>query len=212
MTKPSTTQRILDAAEHLFAEHGYHPTSLRAITAVAGVNLAAVNYHFGSKEELVKAVMERRLVPLNNLRMRLLAEVEEKAQQQKCRPDVSEVIAAFIRPTIAFRNSSQGARNFIVLVSRSLAEPDATVRSVFLEQMEPLFFKLFGLLSQSLPYLAREVVYLRLLFLLGSLNHTMHMVDKVKPPFPGTAPGAFDSVLEEEFLAFVTSGMKAESS
>ncbi len=209
MTKPSTTHRILDAAEQLFAEHGYHPTSLRAITTAAEVNLAAVNYHFGSKKELVKAVMQRRLVPLNKLRMRLLMEVEEKAKQQKCLPDVRELIAAFIRPTIAFRNSSQGARNFIILVSRSLSEPDATVRSVFLEQVEPLFAKLFGLLNQSLPHLTKEVVYLRLLFLLGSLNHTMHMVDKVKPPFPEAAPEALDSVLEEEFLAFATSGMKA---
>lgn len=210
MTKTSTTQRILDAAEQLFAEHGYHPTSLRAITSAAEVNLAAVNYHFGSKEELVKAVMQRRLVPLNNLRMKLLTEVEEKAQQAKSRVEVGKIIAAFIRPTIAFRNSSQGARNFIILVSRSLAETDSTVRSIFLEEMKPTFTKMLRLLAESLPHLAKEVVYLRLLFLLGSLNHTMHMLDKIKPPFPEAAPDALDTVLEEEFLAFVTSGMKAQ--
>ena len=63
MSQPDTKERILDAAEQLFGEHGPSDTSLRAITAAAGVNLAAVNYHFGSKEKLIEAVLSRRLEP-----------------------------------------------------------------------------------------------------------------------------------------------------
>ena len=66
----ATKDRILDAAEALFMEHGFEATSLRAITAAAGVNLAAVNYHFGSKEELFQAVLTRRLDPMNQERAR----------------------------------------------------------------------------------------------------------------------------------------------
>ena len=67
-----TKERILDVAETLFMEHGYEATSLRAITAAADVNLAAVNYHFGSKEELFQSVLTRRLDPMNQRRLELL--------------------------------------------------------------------------------------------------------------------------------------------
>src|SRR3954467_8212959 len=73
----ATKGRILDAAEALFMEQGFEATSLRAITAAADVNLAAVNYHFGSKEELFQAVLTRRLDPMNQERVNLLAALEE---------------------------------------------------------------------------------------------------------------------------------------
>ena len=71
-----TKSRILDAAEELFMEHGFEATSLRLITTAANVNLAAVNYHFGSKEELFQAVLTRRLDPMNRDRMQLLTAYE----------------------------------------------------------------------------------------------------------------------------------------
>ena len=78
--RPTVTKdRILDAAEALFMEHGFEATSLRAITAAAGVNLAAVNYHFGSKEELFQAVLTRRLDPMNQERVDLLTALEREA-------------------------------------------------------------------------------------------------------------------------------------
>ena len=89
MNRGDTKTRILDAAENLFAARGYHNTSLREITKEAGVNLAAVNYHFGSKEALLRAVIKRRLVPLNQVRTRRLHEVREKARREKRRPKQS---------------------------------------------------------------------------------------------------------------------------
>src|ERR1700752_5110069 len=80
VSRPVVTKgRILDAAEALFIEHGFEATSLRAITASARVNLAAVNYHFGSKEELFQAVLTRRLDPMNQERVDLLTELEQGA-------------------------------------------------------------------------------------------------------------------------------------
>ncbi|MEK8169636.1 helix-turn-helix domain-containing protein [Streptomyces sp. M19] len=64
MATPDTRTQILDAAEHLFAEHGYRGTSIRAITKLAGANLAAVGYHFGSKAELMAAVARRVVEPI----------------------------------------------------------------------------------------------------------------------------------------------------
>ena len=81
MSQPDTKQRILNAGEHLFARDGYHLTSLRSITTEAKVNLAAVNYHFGSKESLLEAVIERRLDPLNKIRQGQLEALLEKTGQ-----------------------------------------------------------------------------------------------------------------------------------
>ena len=74
-----TRERILDAAEQLFMEHGYEGTSMRQITGEAAVNLAAVNYHFGSKESLMQEVFRRRLDWLNEERLRVLDEMEQAA-------------------------------------------------------------------------------------------------------------------------------------
>ena len=71
-TSQDTKSRIVDVAEQLFMEHGFEATSLRQLTSSAGVNLAAVNYHFGSKEELFQAVLTRRLDPMNQERIELL--------------------------------------------------------------------------------------------------------------------------------------------
>src|SRR3954471_13629244 len=76
-----TKSRILDAAEQLFMEHGFEATSLRQLTSAAGVNLAAVNYHFGSKEELFQAVLTRRLDPMNQERIELLEALERDVEQ-----------------------------------------------------------------------------------------------------------------------------------
>src|ERR1700741_5368588 len=78
-TPTATKQRILDTAESLFMEHGFEATSLRSITAAASVNLAAVNYHFGSKEELFQTVLTRRLDPMNHGRVGLLTPLEPEA-------------------------------------------------------------------------------------------------------------------------------------
>src|ERR1043166_6329556 len=81
-TEHATRESLLDAAEALFTEHGIQAASLRAITQKAGANLAAVHYHFGSKEGLVKAVFSRRLKPLNQERLRLLEACDLEADPQ----------------------------------------------------------------------------------------------------------------------------------
>src|SRR5256885_16184135 len=96
--KSSATQgRILDAAEALFMEHGFEATSLRQITAAANVNLAAVHYHFGSKEDLFEAVLTRRLDPMNQQRPALLTRFEHESAPKP--PSSAKILTAqFIPP------------------------------------------------------------------------------------------------------------------
>src|SRR5271157_4799471 len=96
-----TKEKILDAAERLFADHGFASTSLRQITAEAGVNLAAVNYHFHSKEALLSAVLERKVRPVNVRRIELLDQALRETGQS--RPSLKKVIRAFIQPVFEAR-------------------------------------------------------------------------------------------------------------
>src|SRR5215831_11647334 len=94
----STKERILNAAERLFSRHGVEATSLRAITAEAGVNLAAVNYHFQSKDALVQAVIASRMAPINERRLALLDACESVALPHP--PPISGILEAFLLPVL----------------------------------------------------------------------------------------------------------------
>lgn len=208
MANGDTKIQILDAAEALFATHGYHNTSLRAITGKAKVNLAAVNYHFGSKKALLAAVFERRLLPLNQLRTRRLQEVMDSAKSRGKRPEPREVLQAFIEPTLAFRRAGAGAKSFVILISRALGDPDPTVRSVFLEYIRPVFYFFSECLGASLPQLSAETLFWRTHFLMGSLAHIMHGLDK-KELFPEEMIPADPNRIMEMLLGFLTAGMEA---
>src|SRR5436189_6346555 len=93
-----TRTRILDAAEELFMLHGFEGTSMRQLTAKAGVNLAAVNYHFGSKDALIEAVFRRRLDPMNAARIAALEKLELEAAGRTLAP--ATVIRAFGRESM----------------------------------------------------------------------------------------------------------------
>src|SRR5258706_565485 len=94
----STKDRILDSAERLFAEHGFDGVSLRSIIAEAGVNLAAVHYHFHSKEALMDAVIGRRVGPLNQERLALLDKVEVEAGDEPA--PLERILEALLIPTV----------------------------------------------------------------------------------------------------------------
>jgi len=206
-TPQSTKQAILDAAEELFARKGFHATSLRSLTGKAGVNLAAVNYHFGSKEALIEAVIKRRLLPLNEIRAQRLEEVRERAAQAKRPPDPRAALRAFVEPTLAFSRSGPGPGSFTTIIGRALAESDQTVMPVFLQHIQPLYDRLFTTLCEALPEVPRSEVYWRLHFCLGAIIHTMKMVK-----IPMQAPVEVDCTtnteeLTEMLLNFVAAGM-----
>src|SRR5208282_530434 len=116
-----TKDRILDTAERLFSEQGYAATSLRGIIAAAGVNLAAVHYHFHSKEALLEAVILRRALPANQERLALLDRCEEEAGDGP--PALEEIIEAFVAPTFRMAlDPAAGGMVFMRLLGRLHAE------------------------------------------------------------------------------------------
>ncbi|UCG79028.1 MAG: TetR family transcriptional regulator [Nitrospirota bacterium] len=170
-----TKTKILDSAESLFSQKGFKGTSMREITSRADVNLASVNYHFGSKEALLEEVIKRRILPINEIRERKLLDIESSSAETGISPEPSDVIRAFLEPTIRFMDTGQGAREFISLIGRSISDPDDTVRNIFHKYIITIFELFFKLMQRSLPHLPSDVLFWRIHFVLGSMQHTMRI-------------------------------------
>ena len=210
MSQPETKQRILGAAEYHFARDGYHATSLRSITATAKANLAAVNYHFGSKEALLEAVIERRLSPLNEVRLGQLEALLIKAEQTGEAPACRDILRTFIEPTLYLRQHGSDTEDYIALIGRILAEPQGFAMSIFMQQMEPLMSRLFQALSLSLPGLSRETLFWRVHFSIGSLSHIMRCHDRHSIVPEDINVNLPVDALIDLFLDFATAGMEAK--
>jgi AcrR family transcriptional regulator len=175
----ATKARILDAAEALFMEHGFEATSMRALTTAAGVNLAAVNYHFGSKEELFQAVLTRRLDPMNQERVELLTRLEAKAAPAPLSCD-RILLALFVPALRLARDPARGGKNFLRLLGRAYADPAPFIRRFLSEQYAAMIARFKAAFARALPHLSRRELSWRLHFIMGALSYTLAGTDALK--------------------------------
>lgn len=164
----STRERILGVAEALFARHGFAGASLRQVTAAANVNLAAVNYHFGSKESLIEEVFRRRLDQLNQQRLAALEKALSKPQ-----PSVEDVLEAFIRPALDQSMDSAGGAAFVRVLARAYAEHDERLRRFLSDNYGHVLRDFANAFARLLPELDREELYWRLDIVAGALTYAM---------------------------------------
>jgi AcrR family transcriptional regulator len=167
-----TEQRILDAAEGLFAQHGFTGTSLRMITTRAGVNLAAVNYHFGSKEALLRATLDRIVGPVNRERLAMLERAEAAAGERP--PSVEAVLEAFLAPDLRMMRD-MGDRGALLMrfLGRSQTEPTELVQRLVRAQFMDLGQRFLRALCRALPQLPEEELYWRLHCVVGVIGYLM---------------------------------------
>lgn len=176
---PATKTRILDAAEALFMEHGFEATSLRVITAAAGVNLAASNYHFGSKEALFQAVLTRRLDPMNLARLELLDRWEAAAAPKAL--SCERILAALFIPALRLaRDPERGGKNFLRLLGRAYADPAPFIRQFLSMQYAQMIARFKAAFGRALPRLPRKELSWRLHFIMGALSYTLAGTDALK--------------------------------
>lgn len=174
-TRPSgdTKGRILDAAEDLFIEHGFEAMSLRQITAHAEVNLAAVNYHFGSKEALIHSMLARRLDRLNLERLKLLDRFEKRFADAG-NPNAmtcEHVLGALFIPALRLsRDTQHGGRAFLRLLGRAYTDPSSFVREFLAQHYASVSDRIFDAFTRALPHLPREELSWRLNFSIGALS------------------------------------------
>jgi AcrR family transcriptional regulator len=158
-----TRARLLDAAERLFAAKGFEATSLRDVTARARANVAAVNYHFGSKRALLRAVFERRLGEVNGRRLAFLDSAG------RARPTLEQILHAFIAPTFDLMKE---APHFIQLMGRYQAEPDSDIHDFVTGRCREVAERFRRALSAALPGVPSSELLWRMHFVMGALVHT----------------------------------------
>ena len=168
----ATKLAILKATERLVAAKGFEATSLRAITAAAKVNLAAVNYHFATKDALILAMLNRRLRPVNEARLALLDQLEEKAAGKPV--PIEKILEALFRPILeAVSQRAKGGRDLLRLLGLVLAEPSAYLRPLVEKEFSEKTRRFHAALRRALPSLSDQEAHWRLHFVHGVFLHTV---------------------------------------
>jgi AcrR family transcriptional regulator len=194
-----TKQRILDTAERLFGEHGYDATSLRQIIAEAGVNLAAIHYHFGSKQELLDELILRKAGPVNEQRIALLEALVAQAGPGPLA--VEKVLEAFMGPMSSVADQNP---QFVRVMGRLHAE--GLLPTVIGRHFQPVIVRFRAAMQRALPELPEREFLWRLHFMIGAMAHTMCGA----PDFTGVAGdrGDFRSRIDR-LVAFLSGGFQA---
>ena len=214
----ATIDRILAAAEELFADYGIAGTSVRNITEKAKVNVAAVNYHFETKENLVRSVLDRRAADLEHLRTIALDAVDARAVRENREPTAIELVEAMIFPIVdKALAETDGWQHFIRFLSRltwepgfeEMAPPDAQMR---------IFERFEASLMRAVPHLGDDLMQRkwRLAFMRAATQQSLMMITTLKSgkypkglPIAAAAAATPIDTIKRELAAFIASGLAA---
>ena len=167
-----TRERILDAAERMFMERGYEAPSTRGVTTEAGVNLAAVNYHFGSKETLMQAVLQRRLEGINRERLRLLDEAEAKAGGRPLKPSL--IVDCFFGTLLSVATEQkEGGEIFLRLLGRIMTDSSSFIRTFLAAEYADVLERYKLALFRALPDVPKAEIVWRFHFMLGATSYAI---------------------------------------
>jgi AcrR family transcriptional regulator len=173
-TGEHTSDQILDVAEHLFAEQGVDGTSLRQIMKVAEVSISLINYHFGDKEGLLRAIFERKIIPSNKDRLGLLEEYERRGTPLT----LGEILRAYIVPTLKWKDGKPD--NFMRLLSRIGSDDSEMARCLTGEYLDALHHRFMKAFAKVLPDVSEEGLYWRIHILLCVIIQTTVNPDRIR--------------------------------
>lgn len=204
--KPSARQRLMDASEQLFAEHGWNAVSIRTIVAAAGVNLAALHYHFGSKEQLLSEIFTARAKPIAEERVRLLAEIDLEND-----PSLERILEAFLRPALTIDSDVRfGGRAFVKLRARLATEPEAVSRKILANAFDESSGEFLQALARALPDIPRGELEWRFHFMLGAMFYTMADAGRIQSLTNGRCdPGRVEDALAH-IIPFLAAGFRSK--
>ena len=210
MSEP-TKIRILDSAERLFARNGFEATSLRAIIVEARVNLASVHYYYRSKEGLIRAVIERRFAPINQERLRLLAEFQHTAGGRS--PSVEQILEAFLLPMVLVGIKKSKRSSYLMqLGGRILLESGTQFERIVEDQFKEVARCFLEAFQRAMPQLAPNEIAWRMNFTIGAAAKAMFAGIPMK-----VLSNAFQQTDEEfevkqiasRLIGYTAAGMKA---
>lgn len=203
-----TCTRILDAAEALFVERGFDATTMRMITGAANVNLASVNYHFGSKEGLIQEVFRRRLTWLNHERLRALDQAEAAADGVPLKP--SQIVDAFFGVSLRFAADAKGGgHTFMRLLGRTYAEPSAFIRNFLAEEYAAVMERFKAALFRALPDVPRAEIIWRLHFMFGAVSYALAGTDALQLIADLEPEDNHAEALAPRLMSFLLGGLRA---
>ena len=207
-----TATRILDAAEGLFVELGLEATSLRLITQQAGVNLAAVNYHFRSKDALFEAVFTRRFGPWATECLRELDVLETRVAAGKSSLNAEAVVMTYVRPALALsKDPSRGGAMFVRLFSRVLVENHRQLRETLSRQYGDLVTRYTLALGRALPGLSSEEVTWRMHLGFSVMFHAFAGNDILKLFGRSAVSAREPDLIVKHMVPFVVAGLTGPS-
>lgn len=206
MTQPEqdTRTRLLDAAEKLFGENGIGATSLRAITAEAGANLASIHYHFGSKDVLLVEVFARRIEPINAERLRRLDATLADAPD-----DLDGIVRAFVSPALELLHRPDlGGANITHLMGRLYSEP-IEVKFKILHMFEEVASRFTRAIGQCLPHLSPAELFWRFHYMVGAMAFIMVSSDIVEARSRGMDLNCSVDDSVARLVRFIAGGLRA---
>lgn len=199
-----TRIRLLDAAELLFIERGFAGCSLRAITAQARVNLAAINYYFRSKEVLFREVLLGRMQPINERRLQLLYAAETTAAGAAV--PVQRIVEAFIDPLFSCAHVTGYTGQLLGrLIGRVHAEPAPFVRQILAAECRSVSLQFAGALEKAMPQASVTDIAVRLQFMVGVLAQTAAELQSEDTALPEAA----EAVVVRQMVTFIAAGLQA---
>jgi AcrR family transcriptional regulator len=204
--KRTTKDKLLDAAEKLFARRGFHGTSLREITGAAGVDLALVNYHFGSKKQLLETVLKRRGRVLNEERLRRLAQVRHSAAPGVPSPEA--VVGAFLDPILdRLAHAGPGWHSYFALIAYVNNSPEWG-RKLMGKAFDSTVREFIQAVMQSLPGAAPEDVFWGYNFLTGALTLSLAETGRLDALSDGLCRSNDVTALKARLGPYVAAGLR----
>lgn len=199
---------IYTVAEDLFARHGYHGTSIRQITQKAGVNLAAINYHFGNKESLYRQVIIRRLNPINEMRSDRLKKASGEAGGGSI--PLGLIIDILARPLFELcGNRDNKGMPILSLIARSMAEPLPFEDDRLTAELSPITTRFSQAIRRHIPAISPEEFMWRLNFVVGAMHHTLATIHRMKELTHGLCANNDSEGAMNQFIRFAITTLTA---
>jgi AcrR family transcriptional regulator len=205
-----TAGRILVAALEAFAERGFDGASVKDITERAGANIAAVNYHFRSKDDLIRAVLEHFLGEINAGRLEALDRCEAEAGPGGS--TLEALIDALMRPMVRFSRDRQDGRAIVRLLLQARALPRGSINTVLAAQFDPVHLRFIEALNRAAPWLERDEIVWRYDFARGAMMQILGDLDRGMDRLATLAPrvaGADDDAVVHQLVTFIAAGFRA---
>ncbi len=209
MTIPETgsKRKLLEAAEQLFAEKGFEAVSVRHITHLAETNVAAVNYHFGSREELLTLAMMRYMQPITEERLARL-DFAERKWPGKVVP-LEEIVDALVRPFVTqVKKTELPEKVFYKLVGRIFAQQVDGLPILIEDQLRQVNERFTKALAKTLPSVAAEDLAWRLHFVMGGMIHLLTHQEVLQRITNGTSGTPTMEVTLSRFTRFAVIGLR----